>query len=86
METNKFVNESVAFLMATHFAHYYFTLGYHVNMSASTSCKEVDITIFTDDGLLPNLPKGFIFSTTETRQLFDKEVGKFYSHRFTFVF
>ena len=86
METKKFVNESVAFLTASHIAHYYFTLGYHVNTSAFTSCKEVDITIFTDDGLLPQLPEGFSFSHTETRELFEESLGKFFSHKFTFVF
>lgn len=86
METKKFVNESVAFLMASHIAHYYFTLGYHVNISASIPCQSVHLTIFTDDGLLPQLPKGFSFSQTETRELFDESLGKFFSHKFTFAF
>lgn len=86
METKKFVNESVAFLTASHIAHYYFTLGYHVNISASTKCKEVDISIFTDDGLLPQLPKGFSFSQTETIELFEESLGKFFSHKFIFIF
>lgn len=86
METRKFVNESVAFLMAAHIAHYYFTLGYAVSITASTPCQSVLLTIFTNDGLLPQLPQGFSFSHTETKQLFEESLGKFFSHKFTFAF
>lgn len=86
METKKFVNESVAFLTASHIAHYYFTLGYLVSISASTPCQAVNLTIFTDDGLLPQLPKGFSFSQTETRELHDESFRKFFCHKFIFEF
>lgn len=86
MDKITYINESMAFLTASTIAHYYFCKGYHVNISAKVHCKEVDLSVFTDDGQLPELPAGLQFSTMKIRELHDKEIGTFFAHRFTFEF
>lgn len=86
MDNITFINESSAFLTASTIAHHYFLQGYQISLSAKVACGYVELTIFTDDGQLPELPAGLSYSSIKTNELSHKDLGTFFGHHFTFDF